>query len=103
MEEISRVNELTKKSHVDALRDLVPFVQLKKREKDPWRSVTSAINFTKGNTPPWVFFTFFKIVQMVPYRATHLKCKTGIEGRREGHLVNLRVKLRKNATTAAFI
>ena len=22
-----------------ALRDLVPFVQLKKREKDPWRSV----------------------------------------------------------------
>ena len=27
----------------DALRDLVPFVQIKKREKDPWRSV----NFSK--------------------------------------------------------
>ena len=28
----------------DALRDLVPFVQFKKREKHPWRSVT----FSKG-------------------------------------------------------
>ena len=26
--------------HSDALRDLVPFVQFKKREKHPWRSVT---------------------------------------------------------------
>ena len=35
-----------------ALRDLVAFSQFKKREKHPWRSV---------NTPPWVFFTFFKL------------------------------------------
>ena len=35
-----------------ALRDLVPFVQFKKRE---------ACNFTKISTPPWVFFTFFKL------------------------------------------
>ena len=34
-----------------ALRDLVPFVQFKKSEKHPWRSV--------------------KVVQMVPNRATH--------------------------------
>ena len=28
-------------SHIsDVLRDLVPFVQVKKREKHPWRSVT---------------------------------------------------------------
>ena len=27
-------------SSCDALRDLVPFVQFKKREKHPWRSVT---------------------------------------------------------------
>ena len=27
-------------NHCDALRDLVPFVQFKKREKHPWRSVT---------------------------------------------------------------
>ena len=33
-------------------------------------------NFTKSNTPPWVFFTFFKIVQMVPDRAKHHKCKS---------------------------
>ena len=39
------------------LRDFVPFVQFKKREKHLWMSV----NFTKINTPPWVFFTFFKL------------------------------------------
>ena len=40
-----------------ALRDLVPFVQFKKREKHPW----SSVNFSKINTPPWLFFTFFKL------------------------------------------
>ena len=33
----------------DVLRDLVAFVQFKKREKHPWRSVTFS---TKTNTPP---------------------------------------------------
>ena len=42
----------------DALRDLIAFVQFGKREKHPWRSVT--LN-TKSNTPPWVFFSFFKL------------------------------------------
>ena len=55
----------------DALRDLVPLVQFKNREKHPWRSV----NFSKVaswslqverfnlqiNTPQWMFFTFFKL------------------------------------------
>ena len=44
----------------DALCDLVPFVQFRKREKHPWRSV----NFNKVGylgIPPWVFFTFFKL------------------------------------------
>ena len=36
----------------DALCNLVPFVQFKKREKHPWRKI---------NTPAWVFFTFFKL------------------------------------------
>ena len=51
----------------DALRGLVSFVQFKKREKHPWRSVdlamlqAEACNFTKINTPSWVFFTFFKL------------------------------------------
>ena len=37
----------------DALRDLVPFVQFKKREKQPWKSVTfsEVAGFTtKSNT-----------------------------------------------------
>ena len=47
----------------DALSDLIPFVQYKKREKHPWRSVNfcKVAGFTKINTPPWVFFTFFKL------------------------------------------
>ena len=40
----------------DALRDLVPLVHFKKREKHPWRNVT----FSKVKTSSWVFFTFFK-------------------------------------------
>ena len=45
-----------------ALRDLVPFVQLK-NVKNTHRGVLLlvACNFTKSNTPPWVFFTFFKL------------------------------------------
>ena len=39
------------------MRDLVPFVQFKKREKHSLRSVA----FTKSNTPPRIFFTFFKL------------------------------------------
>ena len=52
-----------------ALRNLVPFVQSKKCEKHPWRSVT------KINTPPWVFFTF-------------LNCTNGTKSRNAPHLPN---------------
>ena len=46
----------------NALRDLVPLAQFKKREKHQWRSFTfSACNFTKSNNPPRVFFKFFKL------------------------------------------
>ena len=52
----------------DALRDLVPFVQFKKREKKNHGGVlllvklqTVTYNFAKSNTPPWVFFTFFEL------------------------------------------
>ena len=42
----------------DALHGFVPFVQFEKREKHRWRIVIFiACNFTKSNTPPWVFFT----------------------------------------------
>ena len=51
----------------DALCDLVPFVQFKKSEKHSWGELilvklqASVCIFTKINTPPWVFFTFFKL------------------------------------------
>ena len=46
-------------SKCDALRSLVPFVQSKKREKHPWRSVTFSSKVARlSNTPPWLFFTF---------------------------------------------
>ena len=62
----------------DVLRDLVSFVQFKKREKHPWRSATfsKACHFTKSNTPLWVFFTIFKlytwyqITQSITHRYT---------------------------------
>ena len=31
--------------------------------------------FTKSNTPPWVFFHVFKIVQKVPNRPKRLICR----------------------------
>ena len=37
---LSRLTIFIFKNVCDALRDLVPFVQFKKREKHPWRSVT---------------------------------------------------------------
>ena len=50
----------------DALRNLVPFVKFKKREKHPWRSVTFSFNlpatFLKGNNPPWAFFTVLELI-----------------------------------------
>ena len=42
----------------DPSRDFVPFVQSKKRENT--HGETSTCNFTKSNSLPWVFFTFFK-------------------------------------------
>ena len=32
---------------------------------------TSSCNLNKSNTPPWVFFTFFKLSKMVPNCAKH--------------------------------
>ena len=46
----------------DVFRDLVLFLQFKKREKHPWRSfIFNKVNLTKSKTPPWVFFMFFKL------------------------------------------
>ena len=55
--------KLLEQSICDALRDLILSVQFKKREKHSWSSVTfsKAADFTKSDTAPWVFFTFFKL------------------------------------------
>ena len=55
------------------LIDLVPFVQFKKREKHPWRSV---------NTPPWVFFTFFKLYKwyQIAQRITYVQFESCTRG-----------------------
>ena len=48
----------------DALYHLLPKVQFKKHEKHRRRSVTFskiAFNFTRSNTPSWLFFTFSKL------------------------------------------
>ena len=66
--------ELLLEKICDALSNLVPFVQFKKREKHPWRSVNfSTCNFAKINTPPWVFFLFFKLYKcyQITQRITH--------------------------------
>ena len=72
---LNLISNVFKKNNCDTLRDLVPFVQFKKREKHPWRSGTcnSACNFTtKNNTPPWVFFRF-------------LNCTNGTKSRNASH------------------
>ena len=40
-----------------------------------WNELLLACNFSKSNTPPWVFFHIFKTIPMVPNRATH--CNVG--------------------------
>ena len=61
----------------DALRDLVPFVQFKKREKQPWivlllvKLQALAWHFTKSNILSCVFFHVFQLVQMVLNYAKH--------------------------------
>ena len=70
-------NQMVKYLICGALLDLVAFVQFKKREKHPWRSVNFS---TKIHTPPWVFFTFFKlykcnqIAQRITYNQSEVVC-----------------------------
>ena len=54
---------------------LVPFVQFKnlKNTHGGLFILVLACNFTKSNTPTWVFFTYVKIVQMVLNHTIHLK------------------------------
>ena len=53
------------------LRDLVPFIQFKKREKQEWRGIT----FSKSNTPHGCFPRF-------------LNCTDGNKWRKASHMCN---------------
>ena len=56
----------------DPLHDLVPFVQFKKHETNPWTNVKfnkMQAKTTKSNTLPYLFFMF-------------LNCKNGIKSRK---------------------
>ena len=70
-------NPMVKYLICGALHDLVAFVQFKKCEKHPWRSVNFS---TKIHTPLWVFFTFFKlykcnqIAQRITYTQSEVVC-----------------------------
>ena len=55
----------------NALRDLAPFVQLKKREN----AHGGLLLFSKSKIPPWVFSRF-------------LNCITGTKSRKTSHIYN---------------
>ena len=59
---------------LDALHNLVPFVQFKEREKQPWGSDSFSLKLATLLKVSFVHgcFYLFKIVQMVPNRAKHL-------------------------------
>ena len=49
---------LEKNLHYYVLRDLLPFVQFKKRQKTP---MEDCYFYYYSKTSPWVFFTFFEL------------------------------------------
>ena len=56
----------------NVLRDLVSFVQVKKREKHLRKSVifSKVAGFTKSNTLPWLFFPFLNCINGTTSRNT---------------------------------
>ena len=58
-----------KNDRFDALHDLLPFVQFKKRQKHPEMSGT--FSKVKNNTPPWVLSTSFKLYNWLTNGGKH--------------------------------
>ena len=52
----------------DVLLNLVPFVQFEKQENTHGGVIFS----TKSNTPPWLFFTFFKLYKWYQCNASYI-------------------------------
>ena len=68
----SKPERICREKYSDALHDLVPFVQFKKNVKNTHEA--EACNFTKSNTPPWLFFMFFKLYKryQIAQRITYI-------------------------------
>ena len=64
------------KIHCDALRNLVPFVQFKKCEKHPWRSIT----FSK--VVGWIPATSLKVTLLHGCFSRFLNCTNGTKSRK---------------------
>ena len=64
------------------MRDFPPFVQFEKHHGGVLLLVKlnakSLIAFAKTNTSPWIFFYFFKTVQIVPNRAQRIIYTIGL-------------------------
>ena len=75
-ERIRRIHQLT----FGALRDLVPFVQFKEREKHPWRIV----NFSKV---AGFSLTLPKLILLHGYFSRFLNCTNYTKSRNASHVV----------------
>ena len=68
----------------DVLRDLIPFVQFKKRENTHGGALllvklhAEVCNFTKSNTPPWVFFKFLKLYKWYQIEQHHIYIQNNV-------------------------
>ena len=77
------IQSVTMRYRVDVLHDLVPFVQFKKREKYPWRSV----NFSKvtGLKPA----TLLKLTLLHGCFSSFLNCTNGTKSRNTSQMLDL--------------
>ena len=82
VDHFSKCNLVLVKGRIcDALRDLVPFVQFKKREKHPWRSV----NFSK--VAGFEHATLLKLTLLRGCFPRFLNCTNGTKSRNAPHMI----------------
>ena len=80
---ISDFNRLSRVMISDALRNLVPFVQFKKREKQPWRGVTLQAKSKSYKSP-----TLLKATLLHGCFLRFLNCTNGFKSCKTSHILN---------------
>ena len=86
-QELKNVTHWRLETCIRHLRDLTPFVQIKKCEKHPWTSVTfskfqsETCNLTKSNTLPWMSSTFLNCTNGTKSRKTTYTTHTTSESK----------------------